>query len=105
MFSMLTKQDKSYINDLLDRRFEELAMMIQKGFADCVTKTEFNSLKEEMSDMEDRLNTKIDGLDNRVYKLEAKLNTMEFKLITAPNNRLDKIEDDVRQIKAKVGMN
>lgn len=119
MFRMLTKQDRSYIDNLLDSRFadfeikmdakfEALAIMIQTGFSECVTKTEFNleinNLKSEMDDRFNVINERLNSVDNCLYNLEGKVNTMEFKLITAPNNRLDKLEDDVRQIKAKIGI-
>lgn len=91
MFSMLTKQDKTYINDLLDRRFEELAIMIQNGFAEIIGRVNV-------------LEFGVEKLEESVYELKTQVNTIEFKLITAPGNRLDKIEDDVRQIKSKFGL-
>lgn len=66
MFHMLTKNDRRYIDMLLDRRFErfsvefdkkfdeklgEFAIMIQNGFAECVSKVEFNEVKEDISDI------------------------------------------------------
>lgn len=104
MFRMLTKQDRKYI----DQKIEDLAIMIQKGFSECVTKTEFNleinNLRSEMDDRFNVVNERLNSVDDRLYNLEGKVNTMEFKLVTAPSNRLDKVEDDVRQIKAKIGI-
>ncbi len=105
MFRMLTKQDRSYIDNLLDKRFDDfeikmdakfeaLAIMIQNGF------DEINRNKADKADV-DRIEIK---LGNKMDKLEGRMNTLEFKLITAPSNRLDKVEDDVRQIKAKIGI-
>lgn len=91
MFSMLTKQDKTYINDLLDRRFEELAIMIQNGFAEIIGRVNV-------------LESGVEKLEESVYELKTQVNTIEFKLINAPSNRLDKIEDDIRQIKSKFGL-
>lgn len=87
MFHMLTKQDRKYIDDLFDEKIGVLAIMIQNGF------DELNRNKADKTD----LKTAID-------RLEGRMNTLEFKLITAPNNRLDKVEDDIRQIKSKVGL-
>jgi hypothetical protein len=119
MFHMLTKQDRSYIDNLLDKRFddfevrfeskmdakfESLAIMIQRGFSECVTKTEFRDFKSDMDERFNSVDERFTSVDNHLDNLEGKMNTLEFKLITAPNNRLDKVEDDIRQIKSKVGL-
>ena len=114
IFSMLTKQDKKYIDD----KFESFAIMIQKGFEACVTKTEFhseiNDLKSGMKAIDDRL----DGVEGRLECVEGRLECVESKLsdvddrltsiehknFHAPNRRLDKVEDDIRVIKTKVGL-
>lgn len=59
MFHMLTKSDRRYIdmlldkklNEKLDEKFGEFAIMIQNGFSECVSKTEFNEVKEDISDI------------------------------------------------------
>lgn len=101
MFHMLTKQDRKYIDDLFEEKIGVLAIMIQNGF------DELNRNKADKADVdriEIKLGNRMDKLDDRMDKLEGRMNTLEFKLITAPNNRLDKVEDDVRQIKAKIGI-
>jgi chaperonin cofactor prefoldin len=112
---MLTKQDRKYI----DQKIEDLAVMIQGYFSISDTKlnnletkvdsleTKIDGLENRMDSLEnkvDSLENKVDALDKRVYDLEGRFNTFEFKLITAPSNRLDRVEDDIRIIKNKIGL-
>jgi hypothetical protein len=61
MFHMLTKSDRRYIDMLLDKKLDEkldlkigeLAIMIQNGFAECVSKNEFNELKKEFKEFKE----------------------------------------------------
>ncbi len=105
MFHMLTKQDRKYIDDLFEEKIGVLAIMIQGGFS--ALETRMDRLETRMDGLDnrmDRLEIRMDGLETRMDNLEGRMNTLEFKLITAPNNRLDRVEDDVRQIKAKIGI-
>jgi hypothetical protein len=47
---------------------------------------------------------KVDKLDQRLYLVEEATNHIKFKFVTTPSNRLDKIEDDMRLVKSKLGI-
>ncbi|MCB9805814.1 hypothetical protein H6775_01480 [Candidatus Nomurabacteria bacterium] len=98
---MLTKQDKKYIEDRIEKKIDGLAIIIQKGFEEVFVRLDTKVDKGDFADMK----RQIVSLDKRVYSLEGRINTLEFKLVTAPNNRLDRVEDDIRMIKGKLGLN
>lgn len=90
MFNMLSKQDKQYI----DKKFEDFALMVQRGFQ------EINDTKADKSEVAEGFNR----IEERLINMEGRMNTLETKLVTVPNNRLDRVEDDIRIIKAKLNI-
>jgi chromosome segregation ATPase len=126
---MLTKQDKSYIaqefirfeerfEKKIDEKFDAFAIMIQKGFEECATKTELKAVEDRLSirldnveEKLDKVEERLDGVEERLGNVENKLSdiddrltSIEHKNFHAPNRRLDKVEDDIRIIKTKVGL-
>ncbi len=111
---MLSKQDMHWINNLLDEKLEHFARIINSSLETKADKDDIAQLATRMECLDTRmdgldtrmdgLDTRMDGLDTRMVSLEGRMNTLEFKLVTAPSNRLDRVEDDIRMIKAKVGM-
>ncbi len=74
---------------------DDLAWMVTKGFNE--TKTE---LREEIKGVENNLSAKIDGVENRlsaqIKDLDKRMSTAEFLL---SNNRIEHLEDSMRQVK------
>lgn len=107
IFSMLTKDDKKYIEDRIEKKIDALAIIIQKGFAEVFAKLDTKADKEDVKKLENRmdnLGNRMDSLEDRMYKIEGRMNTLEFRLVTGPNNRIDRVEDDIRIIKSKLGL-
>lgn len=60
---------------------DNLAVMVQRGFADTATKAEFNSLKKSMEAGFKAVNTRLDKLQNdRIEKLEKRMERLEDAL-------------------------
>lgn len=72
--------DKSVTN-------EELAQMVAKGFENTATKQDLNNVEE-------RLSSRIDGVEGCLDRIENFMNGY--------GNRIEKLEDDMRQVKTKL---
>lgn len=81
---MLTKKDKKYIEDRIESKIDNLAILIQSGF---------KQIMATKADAED-VNKRFDKIDHR-------LDILEYKMIGTHGRRLDKVEDDIRMVKAK----
>lgn len=57
----------------IDDKLEELAVMVAVGFADTVTKTEFNDFKGEMYGFRDQTNKRLFDLENDMRDLKRSL--------------------------------
>lgn len=87
---MLTLEDKKYIKDRIGKKIDNLAVLIQKSFAQV-------SLRADMEAIEVRMNDRFDKIDYR-------LDVIEYKIIGGQGRRLEKIEDDMRVVKTKLDL-
>ena len=78
----MEKGTKKHISD----EIEKLAVMIAKGFAVVATRDEMNQRFEQV-------NERLDRADGRLMRIELGYGT-----------RLERAEDNIRLIKAKIGM-
>ena len=69
---------------------DDLAVMIARGFDATATKADLAKLHAEVN--------------QRFTKMEQRFDRVENILLRAQDNRLDRLEDDVRVIKTKVGV-
>lgn len=72
---------------------EDLARITKNGFDTTAT-------KQEMREVNDRL----DKMDGRLDKMDSRLDKMENLLLRAHENRIEKLEDNMRLVKTKIGI-
>ena len=77
---------------------DDLARMVQKGF-------ENTASAQELGDFRAEANTRFERIDTRFNKVETRLDNMENRFIGAHENRIERLEDDMRQVKTalKIG--
>jgi hypothetical protein len=73
---------------------DDLALMTQRGFNDVNEKIvgEVGSLREEMND-------RFEQVDARFEQVDKRFDHIENLVLRAHDNRIEKIEDDVRVLK------
>lgn len=75
---------------------DDLAVMIKRGFDDTVTKADLQAVKKELKEDISRLEREIAELRDDVSRLTP--------LPAGIERRLDRVEDDMRLVKTKVGI-
>jgi len=95
---MLTKQDKNYIEGMFDKKFDDLATIIQSSFKNVYEK--FDAVDERFDAVDERFEL----IDERFDKLDYRMDVLEYKIVGGQGRRLDKIEDDVRTIKTSLNL-
>jgi len=68
---------------------DDLARMVQKGFDGVDKKLEKTATKEDLASTEAKLETRLDGIENL--------------LLRALENRIERLEDDMRVVKTTLG--
>lgn len=69
---------------------DELAMMVQRGFEDVTTKF-------------DTVGKRFDAVDKRLDGIDIRLNRIENLLLRAHENRIEILEDKMRQVQTTLG--
>jgi tetrahydromethanopterin S-methyltransferase subunit G len=93
MFVMLTKKDLQQIEELMDKKFNSFAIIINNSFNDIYKK--FDEVGKRFDRIELELSKKADKED--IIRLEGRL--------FGYSNRLDKLEDDMRIVKTELKLN
>jgi len=75
-------------NKRTDEKIDNLAIMTQRGFAE--TNGKIDGVKEELNAFHEEVNDRFDNVKNILYR--------------AHDNRIEKIEDDVRMLKTVMKM-
>lgn len=75
-----------------------LARMMQNQFRETATKDDLKEMatKDDLQKLEGRIDKRFDGVDARFDTVDSRLNTIEALLAS---NRIERLEDSVRQIK------
>jgi len=102
---MLTKDDKKFISELLDKRFKKNNEILVKNMLDLftVTNERIDKLNKKLSDRIDSVNKnlseKIDDTDERIDKVFNHLRD-DFGSIEDHERRIEKVEEKVFPISA-----
>lgn len=96
---MLDTQDKKYIEDLMDKKFDDFAM-IMKGSFDQVYQKFY-----EVDKRFDQIDKRFGDVDKRFDRLEYRMDVLEYKVVGGYGRRMDKIEDDLMVVKSKLDLN
>lgn len=88
--AMLTKEDKDYITNHVDRKIDELAVLVQSGFKEII------ETKADKRDLEET--------DKKIEKIDYRLDVIEYKLVGGQGRRIERLEDDIRIVKTKIGL-
>jgi len=73
---------------------ENLAISVQKGFIE---------VKQEIKELEIKVNERFDKVDERFDKVEERLENIEG-FVGGHERRFERLEDDMRMVKTKVGI-
>lgn len=82
---------------------DELARITQKGFEG--VGVEIKDFREEVKDFKQETRELFDKVETRLGTIEAGLNRIENRFVGAHENRIERLEDDMRVVKTtlKIG--
>jgi len=106
-----------FMDQEIKKEFEELAKIVKGGFDEVdskfVTLEEKMATKEDLEEMEDRLNSKIAAIQNELSEIRFELEALKkrvtedtdavIKDVIKLKERLDALEEQVKQIRTAVG--
>ena len=71
---------------------DELAVMVQKGFADTATKNDIKILTERLDGMESKMVTKAE--------MNRRFDELEDRVLASHQKRIEKLEAEVKELRA-----
>jgi chromosome segregation ATPase len=83
---------------MINNSFESLRGEMKSGFGKIDTR--LNNVENQLGNVESRL----DKVENKLEKMDTRLVAVEHKVSFANDNRMTRLEEDVRTIKTKLNL-
>lgn len=78
-----------------DITINDLALMVQKGFADTITKDELKSLRNEMD-------KRFEGMESKMVtkaEMNRRFDGLEDRVLASHQKRIEKLEAEVKELR------
>ena len=86
-----------------DITINDLALMVQKGFAETATKDELKSFRNEMDKRFEQVDKRVEGMESKMVtkaEMNRRFDGLEDRVLASHQKRIEKLEAEVKELRA-----